>query len=80
MEPTAMVVATTKGKKLERKIRNIAGRSPMPNQSMAKGIHASGDMGRKKLMSGLTNSWRKYSFPGSSPREYQVLWPDKNQR
>jgi hypothetical protein len=49
MPSTAMVVATTRGKKLARNIRKIAGGSPMPNQSMARGIQASGEMGLQKL-------------------------------
>ena len=53
IERTAIVVATVIGKKLERKIRNIAGLSPMPNQSIASGIQARGDMGRKKFIMGL---------------------------
>jgi hypothetical protein len=42
-----MVVDTTRGKKLDRNIKNIAGLSPIPNQSMDSGIQARGDMGRK---------------------------------
>src|SRR5262245_35928007 len=34
------------------KITNTAGGSPMPNQRIAKGIHASGDSERKKFTAG----------------------------
>jgi hypothetical protein len=44
---TALMVLTKRGKKLDKKIRKMAGLSPIPNHSIAKGIQASGDIGRK---------------------------------
>jgi hypothetical protein len=41
------MVETNSGKKLDRKIRKIAGLSPIPNQSMVNGIQAKGEIGRR---------------------------------
>jgi len=63
-----MVVDTTRGKKLARKIRKIAGGSPIPNQSMAIGIHARGDIGRKNWIMGFISKRATFRRPSSIPR------------
>ena len=49
---TAALVARTIGKNAVMKIRKIDGTSPMPNQRIANGIHASGERLRKKFTAG----------------------------
>src|SRR5678815_3723457 len=52
MFSTAATVARTSGKNEAIKIKNTVGKSPTPNHKIAKGIHASGDKLRKKLING----------------------------
>jgi hypothetical protein len=47
---TAAMIETNNGKKQEIKIRNIAGLSPIPNQIIANGIQARGEIGRKNCI------------------------------
>src|ERR1700737_2303961 len=73
MLETAETVATTMGKKQAMKIRKIVGRSPMPNQRMANGIHASGERLRKKLIAGKkaarARTWRPNHNPAGTPEK-----------
>ena len=50
---TAAIVATVIGKTLARKIKKIGAASLTPNQRMATGIQAIGEIGRKIWMKGL---------------------------
>ncbi len=50
---TAAVAETVIGKTLARKIRKIGGRVGEPNQRIASGIQAIGEIGRRTWMSGL---------------------------
>ena len=50
---TAAVAETVIGKTLARKMRKIGATSVMPNQRMATGIQAMGEIGRKIWMIGL---------------------------
>ena len=62
----------SKGKKQPTKMRKMAARSPTPNQRMAIGIQASGEIGRKICTSGLKAiSARRYQ-PIVSPRGIAV--------
>ena len=65
MEFTAIAVAITIEKKLDKNIKNIAGLSPIPNQSIANGIHAKGEIGRKNWINGL-----KFGGPPNGDRCY----------
>src|SRR5580704_4794137 len=52
MFAAAAIVASTRGKNTDKKMRNVADASPTPNQRIANGIQASGDRLRKKLTTG----------------------------
>jgi hypothetical protein len=47
------MVVRSRGKKLVRKIMKIAGISPIPNQRIANGAQARGDIGLRNWMKGL---------------------------
>src|ERR1700722_14614651 len=69
---TALMAVSSKEKKQPTKIRKIAERSPTPNQRMAIGIQARGEIGRKICTSGLNAiSARRYQ-PFVRPRGIAV--------
>jgi len=51
---TAFVVATSTGKSVARKIRNIGAKCDTPNQMTASGIQARGEIGRSSCRSGFS--------------------------
>ncbi len=53
MLEAAFAAARSRGKKQAIKMMKIAGRSPIPNQSMANGAQARGEIGLRNWMSGL---------------------------
>src|SRR6266404_4078166 len=64
---TAAIVATVIGKTLARKIKKIGAASLTPNQRIATGIQAMGEIGRKIWMSGL-KAWKARAYqPSTSP-------------
>jgi hypothetical protein len=69
MLAAAFAVARRRGKKQAIKMMKIAGRSPIPNQSMANGAQARGDIGLKNWMSGLRSGQRIDSVRGIFPGE-----------
>src|SRR6185503_18147368 len=64
---TPAAVPTTMGKNEERKIRKIGERSPTPNQRMASGIQAIGEIGRRPWTSGFRNACAVPNQPMSIP-------------
>src|SRR6266568_2036626 len=64
---TAAIVATVIGKTLARKIKKIGAASLTPNQRIATGIQAIGEIGRKIWMKGL-KAWKAREYqPRTSP-------------
>ena len=61
------MVASTTGKKTERKIRNMAAASPTPNQRMANGIQAKGERLRKKFVMGRKARRAESFWPIQTP-------------
>jgi hypothetical protein len=61
---TAFIAVTVSGRNEATQIRKIAVRSPTPNHRMAIGIHASGEIGRRIWIHGLS---------ASSARRYQPI-------
>ena len=79
MLATADIVLSVSRKNVAMKIRKIAGRSPIRNHSMAKGIHASGDINRKNWSSG-TRARRAEAFcqshkPAGMPSPAEITKP-----
>ena len=64
---TPAAVPTTIGKNDERKIRKIGERSPTPNQRIASGIQAIGEIGRRPWTSGFRNACAVPNQPISMP-------------
>jgi hypothetical protein len=67
MVMTPAAVPTTIGKNDERKIRKIGERSPTPNQRMASGIQAIGEMGLSPCTSGFKRVCAVANHPMSMP-------------
>ena len=64
---TAAMADTVMGKTLARKIRNTGAASDTPNQRMATGIQAMGEMGRNIWIMGL-NAWNARPYqPRNNP-------------
>src|SRR5215468_10126918 len=64
---TPAVVSSAMGKKEERKIRKIGARFPTPNQMMARGIHAIGEIGRRICVNGLRATKSPLNHPIKMP-------------
>src|SRR5216684_8680946 len=64
---TPLTVATTTGKNEARKIRKMAEALPIPNQTIARGIQASGLIGRMIWMRGFTAAAELGYQPRMSP-------------
>src|ERR1700694_2684509 len=62
---TAAIAETVIGKTLARKIRKIGAASLTPNQRMATGIHAIGEIGRRIWRMGL-NAWKAREYQPST--------------
>src|SRR5437763_2164241 len=67
MSCTAFIVASVSGRNEAEKISNMAERSPTPNQRMAMGIHASGEIGRSSCSSGLKAISPRRERPRATP-------------
>src|SRR5678815_6148165 len=78
MFATAAIVANTSGKNDAMKIRKSVGKSPMPNQRMAKGIHARGDRLRKKFISGRNAARARAWLPSQRPTGMPVKTANPN--
>jgi hypothetical protein len=68
MPAVAVMVVISSGKKLVRKIMKIAGKSPIPNQRIANGAQASGDMGLRNWIKGLISRLIVWQHPSSIPK------------
>src|SRR6185295_6479201 len=64
---TAAIAETVIGNTLERKIRKIGALSSTPNQRIATGIHAIGEIGRRTWIIGLKAKNRRLNQPRSRP-------------
>src|SRR4051812_30608126 len=74
----ADIVASTMGKKAERKIRKIGEASPTPNHRIANGIHARGERLRKKFTIGRNAFLASNPSPNHNPPGIPVKIPSAN--
>ena len=76
---TPWMVFISTGKKAPRKTRKIAGRSAMPNQMIASGIHDTGGIGRSICSVGSTvaSTWRDQpiAVPSTTPSTAAMAKP-----